>query len=256
MSSMSAARHGLSTRMESMREYQQFAQFYDALMGDGSSRSARILEAIDRFDVDATSLLELGCGTGSVLDGLDSIPTLVGLDASAGMLSAAAAKVPSAELVLGDMADFDLGTTFDVVACVYDTVNHLVNYELWESLFEGVARHLKPGGLFIFDLNTTGRLHQLVASPPWVHDFDGNTLIMNVRSNGDEATIWDIRVFASSGDGTFTLHHENIQELGVALETVRTTLATEFDLLHEEDDSGGLPTDESSRAYFVYRRLG
>ncbi len=239
-----------------MREYQQFAQFYDALMGDGSSRSARILEAIDRFDVGATSLLELGCGTGSVLEGLDSMSRLVGLDASAEMLSAATAKVPSAEFLLGDMTDFDLGTTFDVVACVYDTVNHLVNYEAWESLFQGVARHLEPGGLFIFDLNTIGRLHQLVTSPPWVHDFDGNTLIMDVRSDGDELTLWDIRVFASAGDGTFTLHQENIRELGVALETVRATLATDFDLLHEEDDSGNPPTDESSRAYFVYRRQG
>src|SRR5487761_363156 len=239
-----------------MREYQQFAQFYDALMGDGTSRSARILEAIDRFNVGATSLLELGCGTGSVLEGLASIPELVGLDASAEMLSAATAKVPSAEFLLGEMTDFDLGITFGVVACVYDTVNHLVNYEAWESLFQGVARHLEPGGLFIFDLNTIGRLHQLVASPPWVHDFDGNTLIVDVRSNGDEVTLWGIRVFASAGDGRFTLHQENIRELGVALETVRATLATDFDLLHEEDDSGDPPTDESSRAYFVYRRQG
>ena len=179
---------------------------------------------------------------------------LVGLDASAEMLSGATTKVPSAELVLGDMTDFNLGTTFDVVACVFDTVNHLVNYESWESLFKGVARHLEPGGRFIFDLNTTGRLGQLVARPPWVHDFDGNTMIMDVRSEGSEVANWDIRIFAPAGDGTFTLHRENIRELGVALDTVRTTLATDFDLLHEEDDSGDPPTDESSRAYFVHRR--
>ncbi len=253
---MTTAPPGLSTRIESMREYQQFAQFYDAVMGDGSSRSARILEAIGRCNVDATSLLELGCGTGSVLEGLVSIPRLVGLDASVEMLSFATTKVPSAEFVLGDMTDFNLGTTFDVVACVFDTVNHLVNYESWESMFKGVTRHLEPGGLFVFDLNTTGRLHQFVASPPWVHDFDGNTLIMDVRSDGDEVANWDIRVFAPAGDGMFTLHRENIRELGVALDTVRTTLATDFDLLHEEDDSGVPPTDESSRAHFVYRRRG
>ena len=255
MSPMTTAPPVLSTRMDDMREYQQFAQFYDALMGDGSSRSARILEAIDHFNVDATSLLELVCGTGSLLEGLVSIPRLVGLDASAQMLNAATAKVPSAELVLGDMTDVNLGATFDVVACVFDTVNHLVNYESWESLFAGVARHLRPGGLFIFDLNTIGRLHQLVASPPWVHDFDGNTLIMDVRSDGDEVTNWDIRIFAPAGDGTFTLHQENIRELGVALDTVRTTLATDFHLLREVDDSGGPPSDESTRAYFVYQRL-
>ena len=76
------------------------------------------------------------------------------------------------------------------------------------------------------------------------------------RSDGGELTLWNIRVFAPAGDGTFALHQENIRELGVALETVRTTLATDFDVLHEEDDSGNPPTDESSRAFFVYRRRG
>jgi SAM-dependent methyltransferase len=242
--------------MEVMAEYQQFAQFYDTLMGDGSTRSARILEAIDRFDIDANSLLELGCGTGSVLEGLGSISKLVGLDASSEMLSVAMQKVPSAELVLGDMTDFDLGAKFDVVACVYDTVNHLTTYEAWESLFESVARHLRPGGLFIFDLNTTGRLHQLVASPPWVHDFEGKTLIMDVLSDGDEATIWAIRIFAPADDGRFTLHHESIHELGVVLDLVRHSLSANFELLLEEDNSGEPPTDESSRAHFVYGRRG
>jgi predicted TPR repeat methyltransferase len=181
-----------STRMRFVAEYQQFAQFYDAVMGDGSSRSARILQAMDRFGVDATSLLELGWGTGSVLEGLGSIPSLVGLDASAEMLSGAAPKVPPARLVLGDMTNFDLGAKFDVIACVYDTVNHLVTYGAWKSVFENVARHLTPGGLFVFDLNTTGRLRQLVDSPAWVHDFDGKTLIMDVTSDGDEMTTWDL----------------------------------------------------------------
>ncbi len=237
-----------------MADYQEFAQFYDLLMGDGSSRSSRILEAIKRFEVDAMSLLELGCGTGSVLVGLESIPTLVGLDVSPEMLSAAAQKVPSAQLVLGDMTSFDLGARFDVVACVFDTVNHLVTFEEWSSLFSNVARHLRPGGLFIFDLNTIGRLRQLAASPPWVHDFDDNTLIMDVRNGGDDMTVWDIRVFAPSQGGGFSLHQESIRELGVSLDAVRTALAREFELLVEEDDAGNPPTDESVRAFFVYRR--
>lgn len=237
-----------------MADYQEFAQFYDLLMGNGSSRSSRILEAIERFDMDATSLLELGCGTGSVLVGLESIPTLVGLDASPEMLSAAAQKVPSAQLVLGDMTSFDLGARFDVVACVFDTVNHLVTFDEWGSLFSNVARHLRPGGLFIFDLNTIGRLRQLAASPPWVHDFGGNTLIMDVRNDGDDMTVWDIRVFSPSQGGEFSLHQESIRELGVSLDAVRTALVTEFELLLEEDDAGIPPTDESARANFVYRR--
>jgi len=237
-----------------MPDYKEFAQFFDALVGDGSSRSSRILDAIARFRAGATSLLELGCGTGSVLEGLVSVPELVGLDISEEMLEIAAGKVPTATFVREDMTDFDLGSKFDVVACVFDTVNHLANYAAWESLFDRVQRHLKAGGLFVFDLNTIGRLDQLIAHPPWVVDFDGNTLIMDVARDGDDASIWDIRVFESMGGGKFTLHHEAIHELGVALDRVRTTLARDFELLLEEDDQGNAPTDESARAYFVYRR--
>lgn len=239
-----------------MTDYQQFAQFYDALMGDGSSRSARILDAIVRFDIDARSLLELGCGTGSVLEGLGTIPSLVGLDASPEMLSTAEDKVPHAKLVLGDMTNFELGTEFDIVACVFDTVNHLVTYDAWKSLFDSVERHLRPGGLFVFDLNTTGRLHELTANPPWVHDFDGKTLIMDVSNDGGEIATWDIRVFAPVGDGMFELYREAIRELGVPLDEVRATLAEDFEVLLDEDETGNRPTDESSRAYFVYRRRG
>jgi SAM-dependent methyltransferase len=170
------------------------------------------------------------------------------------MLNTARTKVPRAEFVLGDMTDFDLDGRFDVVACVFDTVNHLMLREQWNSLFECVARHLEPGGLFIFDVNTTGRLHQLVLQPPWVHDFDGKTLIMDVQSDGDEATTWDIRIFEPTDDGLFTLHQEFIHELGVPLDAFQSALVADFDLLLEHDNSGERPSDESSRAYFVYRR--
>jgi hypothetical protein len=75
---------------------------------------------------------------------------------------------------------------------------------------------------------------------------------MNVVRDGEHATIWDIRVLEPADDDRFTLHHEAIHELGVALDRVRTTLANGFELLLEEDDQGLVPTDESPRAYFVY----
>ena len=80
-----------------------------------------------------------------MLEGPGAVPRLVGLDASPAMLRVAREKMPATEFVLGDMADVERHATFDVVACVVDTLNHLATLERWRSL---AARPVTcgPGG--------------------------------------------------------------------------------------------------------------
>ncbi|GGM81810.1 hypothetical protein GCM10012275_60520 [Longimycelium tulufanense] len=47
----------------------------------------------------------------------------------------------------------DVGT-FDVVTCIDDAVNHLLTAEDVRLAFRSVRRLLKPGGLYLFDVNT------------------------------------------------------------------------------------------------------
>ena len=47
-----------------------------------------------------------------------------GVDRSEAMLDVARRKLPGARLVHDDMTTVDLGETFDVVLCVYDSINH------------------------------------------------------------------------------------------------------------------------------------
>ncbi len=91
------------------------------------------------------------------------------------MLAVASEKVPSARLLLGDIGDFWLGERFDVVVCVFDTLNHLLAFEAWQSMFDSVYDHLVEDGLFIFDVNTVGELRRLAEEPPWVFEFDEHT---------------------------------------------------------------------------------
>jgi hypothetical protein len=88
---------------------------------------------------------------------------------------------------------------------------------------------------------------------PWVHHFEGNTLIMDVEFDGHNMSRWDIRVFERQYEDHFVLHHESIHELGVALAQVRDALEEHFDLLEATDPGGFEPNDDSSRAYFVYQ---
>ncbi len=139
------------------------------------------------------------------------------------MLAIAATKVPGAQLVEGDMADFDLGRRFDVVACVFDSINHLLDVASWASLLACVHRHLTDGGLFVFDVNTVGELHRLGEEPPWVYDFGGGMAVIDVTFALDPAglgvTDWDIRIFEQVDGTRYELHHERIGELALPLET-------------------------------------
>jgi SAM-dependent methyltransferase len=237
-----------------MAAYAEFARFYDEVNGEPVARSREILEDIAHFRPDATSVLELGCGTGTILAGLGSGLTLTGLDLSPEMLAVARRRCPRATFYEADMTSFALDPRFDVALCVFDTLNHVTTFEGWTDLFERVHEHLVPGGLFLFDVNTLGRLRELGDVAPWVHHFGNNTLIMDVDFDGVALSTWDIRVFEHEDDGRFTLHHERIIELGMSLDAIRSALSASFELVREYDDRAERPSDDSSRAYFVFRR--
>jgi SAM-dependent methyltransferase len=184
------------------------------------------------------------------------VPSVTGLDRSPEMLAFAASKVPRARLIEGDMTSFSLAERFDVVVCVFDSLNHLLTFDAWQSVFEAVHDHLADGGLFVFDVNTVGELRRLGGEPPWVYDFDDNVMIMDVDFAEDGLSRWDIQIFEHVGESQYLLHQEEIGELGVTLERIRAAVAPRFEVLEEQDEDGGVPTDQSVKAHFALRRLG
>jgi SAM-dependent methyltransferase len=236
--------------------YTEFAKFYDQVMGDRSPLIERVRGYVERYLPAAESLLELGCGTGAVLAGLAPGLRVTGVDRSPEMLAAAARNAPMASLVQADIAAFSLGTRFDVVICVFDTLNHVPTFDSWLKVFGQVHAHLAEGGLFVFDVNTVGRLRRLSQAPAYVEDFGPHTLIMDVTPSGGNLSLWDVRIFEQVDVDRFRLHHERIPELGVPLAAIHEALAADFELLEATDADGGRATDESHRVYFVYRHRG
>jgi SAM-dependent methyltransferase len=233
--------------------YADFAKFYDQIMGDRSALIERVRGYVRSYLPDAGSLLELGCGTGAVLAGLADGLQVTGVDLSPEMLATATANLPGARLELADITEFALGTTFDVVICVFDTLNHLPAFDAWLAMFRQVDAHLAEGGLFVFDVNTVGRLRRLAAAPAYVEDFGPHTLIMDVTTGEDGVFPWDVRIFERVDGNQFRLHHELIGELGVPLARIHEALTPRFGLLEATDTEGRPANDESDRAYFVYR---
>jgi SAM-dependent methyltransferase len=212
------------------------------------------MNCIERYGPTASSLLELGCGTGAVLYGLSAVGSLSGMDISPSMLDIARARLPDVQFIQDDISSFDLGCKFDVIVCTYDVLNHLTEFDRWVSCFVSACEHLTEGGLFIFDVNTVGHMSRVACEQPQVHEFDGNTVIINVSAKECPFYEWDLRIFEPVADSQYRLYRSQILERAVEIRQILGAMPSDFELLDLADSAGGTADDESERAFFVYRR--
>lgn len=145
--------------------YTLLAEGYDAVMAhvDYPAWAAYVHALLVRHHPGTRDVLELGCGTGSLALALQPLGRDGGYayratDASEPMLRLARRKAHAAGVpVRFARADFrtlsPLGPA-DAVVLLYDGLNYLLEERDVARLFEGVARVLRPGGVFVVDQST------------------------------------------------------------------------------------------------------
>lgn len=134
--------------------FHRLAPYYDDLVGSKDYRSeSRALESLARRLLRSRGRrwLDVGCGTGRHLSFLRRHFAVTGVDASREMLRVARGRLPGTRLVLGDMRSFRLGSTFDVVSCLFSAIGHLRSERDVAAAFANFARHLAPGGVAIVE---------------------------------------------------------------------------------------------------------
>jgi SAM-dependent methyltransferase len=121
-------------------------------------------------------VLELGCGTGRLLEPLARAGCeVVGIDSSPHMLSLARSKLDvdghlssRCRLVEGDIRDFDVGERFDLGIIAVRSLSYLTSREDQQAALARARDHLRPGGLLAIDL-LHPRLAWLSESPGRLH---------------------------------------------------------------------------------------
>ncbi len=211
-----------------MTNYDVFSKHYDAVMGEPKSKVEFIEKSIIQHKPDAKIVLELACGTGSILKPLEKKYGVFGIDISSGMLSSARKKVKSGKFFHQDITKFKINEKFDVILCVSDSINHVLTFSQWEQVFFRVNQHLVENGLFIFDMNMQKKLDRHIAEKAWVHWFGKNLLIMDVTDAGNNVSTWNVKVFEHKKNNVYTLYEENIKEKAFPLSQVKISLHKYF----------------------------
>ncbi|MFZ8805753.1 MAG: class I SAM-dependent DNA methyltransferase [Candidatus Calescibacterium sp.] len=132
-----------------------YAQFYDMLYKDKDyeSESNYIISLIKKYNPEAKSILDLGCGTGRHAELFSNKGFIVlGVDQSKYMLNEAMnRKNNNLDFIEGDVRFLKLDKKFGVVTALFHVLSYQITNKDVESLIRTAYNHLNKNGLFIFD---------------------------------------------------------------------------------------------------------
>ena len=148
--------HPAATSGERHSDYDDWAWLYDQTVGpDYCAPQWQLLQRVLLPVLTPhAEVLDLCCGSGQLIRPLlDAGLRVTGLDGSSGMLDCARRNAPGASYVLDDARTFDLPARFDAVFSTSASLNHIDTVPELLQVFSRVHAALRPGGLFVFDLN-------------------------------------------------------------------------------------------------------
>ena len=129
------------------------AEYYDALyhFKDYGAACNQLHQLIQRYNPAAKTLLDVACGTGKHLEYLKDRYDAAGLDLNPELLAVARKRSPNVTFHQGDMTNFNLATTFDVVVCLFSSIGYVQTVENLNKAVTCFTQHLNPGGLLVLE---------------------------------------------------------------------------------------------------------
>lgn len=142
--------------------YRALAAGYDLVMEhvDYEDWAEFVQGLLERWGDGVETILELGCGTGSLALALQPLGDYryAGTDRIEEMLDVAREKAAfeGAEIQFeqADFTDFAVDIQVDAVLLLFDGINYLLEPEPISRMLACAFAALRPGGLFVFDLST------------------------------------------------------------------------------------------------------
>ncbi len=191
-------------RATAMSRYGEFAYVYDQLMADVpyDDWAEFFNQQVAKAKTKPDSILDLACGTGelSVRFAQEGF-SVVGVDLSDDMLMVAQEKAAEAGLTLSlfqqNMAELELLKEFDCVVIFCDSLNYLQSDKEVQETIQRVYKHLKPGGLFIFDVHSVHKMKDVFGNQSFSYVDEDVSYIWNCTYDDTDTRVeHDITFFA------------------------------------------------------------
>ncbi len=167
-------------------------KYYDIVFDEDTVVEADFLEAalakhgLPAKRVGRLRVLEPACGSGRlVVEFARRGARVAGFDLSQPMLGFAEQRLAQegleAQLFEASMQDFRVRGKFDLAHCLVSTFKYVDTEEGARSHLEGVARSLRPGGIYALGFHLSDYTSEQVDRERWVAERDGSHVVCNIQ---------------------------------------------------------------------------
>jgi SAM-dependent methyltransferase len=193
------------------------ARYYDRIYSfkDYAAESTRLRGLLAVAGVrEGGRLLDVACGTGGHIAHLKRHFKVEGIDLDPEMLAVARSSHPDVTFHRGDMRDFDLGETFDVVTCLFSSIGYAKTRDGLARALKSMAKHLAGGGVLAVEPWFTperwkaGTVHSMLVEEP-----DLRIARMNTSQVDGRISHFDFHYLIGTPKGVS--HHVERHELGL-----------------------------------------
>lgn len=204
-----------------MEAYGSFAQVYDMFMDNVPYEEWRdfLVKTFRSYGIEDGLLLDLGCGTGKLTRLMDEAGfDMIGVDNAYEMLDIAKTNSPENILYLmQDMREFELYGTVRGVYSACDSINYILDEDELREVFSLVNNYLDPGGIFIFDFNSSFKYHTLLAENTFAETReDGSFIWENFFDEEEGINEYDLTLYIREEEHFLRfqeLHYQKCYEL-------------------------------------------
>lgn len=219
-----------------MESYTSFAKVYDLFMDNVPYEewSEYLTRLFKEHGIEDGLILDLGCGTGKLTRLMEQKGyDMIGLDNSFEMLDIAREHEDTSILYLmQDMREFELYGTVRAVYSACDSVNYILEEEELRQVFSLVNNYLDPGGIFVFDFNSSYKYRELLAENTFAETRDEGSFIWeNYYDEEEGINEYDLTLYIKEKDERFArfqeVHYQKCYELST-MKRLLTEAGLEF----------------------------
>jgi ubiquinone/menaquinone biosynthesis C-methylase UbiE len=236
--------------------YTELAEIYDHLMDHVNypEWADYLTQIIKRFKGPQKTILEIACGTGNIsIELYKRGYNVIATDISKVMLTIAAKKFHEQRIPLtlfvSSMTAIPLIHRYDIVTCIYDSMNYMKTEKDFIGTLNEIARVTEPEGLFIFDVCTKRNSEMFFDNQTMIDKYGNITYERMTKFHRMTSIQENYFVIHKNGTMYTERHCQKVYSLAQVARMIKKTPFVE--VARYDDQTFHLGTEQSERVHFV-----